>query len=214
MECPKCGHAWQSRSESGRTQCPRPPTGCGSRVYVPLAVRQAAAEGMERRQLAPSCQPSPKPAPESPVASVASTHSPPTARGTLPDRTGGITYIDAASRAVNLVAAFMGMGSPDPPETEPEIQPNPIAPSAPPSPPVPTQVTPQPEPADWSQPHPYVLEVSCGCPCWWHNTDPPAVVQCPRHGPVTVRSMHSSDAGSAPSVPLPSSISETPDYLV
>lgn len=67
------------------------------------------------------------------------------------------------------------------------------------------------QPVRRSQPHSYVLDIACGCRCWWDDPNPPPTVTCPKHGSVMVHGMRSADTSSGGPVGMATEGPDTPD---
>jgi hypothetical protein len=197
--CPYCGNAWQSRSESGRTQCRHP--NCRRRIYVPLSVRLAASEDENVVPEPIDKEPAMPPEAVGPMAHRISPPGRPTARESRPPE-DGITYIEAAAKVVELFAPMvLGRKEQPGPASSTTMHPASVSFS-----PLPDHLNPSPgqlNPSIAISRHqtgrpPYVLETTCGCAFGWSTPEGPTKVRCPDHDWVPVRSMASSDGRAGP----------------
>jgi hypothetical protein len=208
IECAGCGHVWQSRSETGRTQCGE----CGERAYVPLHIRQAAmGDAPPPARSRQSATPSRPPYVPPPPARAPASRERPVAE---PD---GPNPVVQATKLVGQLAGILGRPlavTPKGPGRVPLAIPRPrrtpatTSPVAPPSDPITGRVVPSALPSSGvtgsqgrGRPA-FAVRASCGCLLGSDLQTYPPTAECPNGcGPIALLSMASSE--QCPDEPLP-----------
>lgn len=190
VKCESCGHEWQSRSASGRTEC----RGCGARKYVTLRERQEVVgvalsqqdmsdpvkvRAAQRRSLAHSRradqprQDRSAPAPPSRSPRRPEPH----------DSDGPNMVAEVANMATRVFTQIVKARAarPGTVPVQPHVAPVQEAPS-------PTTAPEVVERGRHGRPA-YALEVGCGCKFGWESVAGPNEVLCSDHGWTPVQAM-------------------------